>query len=153
MRLLRLLLAPLLFYLHTTFVLGILRGRVTPWISPSRNPGETLPLRTAVQMFWVPGILALGLTALAWWLVSSFLVYLLAIIVGWVIAIPLATGSSRPLKAARMWTEQTPAEDQRLVTAARRLALAAGAVMSGGVGACLRRRVGWPLRAGGRVRA
>ena len=98
-----LLLAPLLFYLHTTFVLGVLRGRVTPWISPSRNP--PLPLRTAVQMFWVPGILALGLTALAWWLVSSFLVYLLAIIVGWVIAIPLATGSSNQLKITTLWAE------------------------------------------------
>ena len=53
-----LLLAPLLFYLHTTFVLGVLRGRVTPWISPSRNP--PLPLRTAVRMFWLPGMAALG---------------------------------------------------------------------------------------------
>ena len=101
-----LLLAPLLFYLHTTFVLGILRGRVTPWISPSRNPGETLPLRTAVQMFWLPGLAALGLTALAWLLVPSFLVCLLAIIVGWGIAIPLATGSSLSMRIPRIWTEQ-----------------------------------------------
>ena len=106
-----LLLAPLLFYLHTTFVLGILRGRVTPWISPSRNPGETLPLRTAMKMFWLPGILALGLTALARWLVPSFLVYLLAIVAGWVIAIPLATGSSRPLEMAALWNERVPNED------------------------------------------
>ncbi len=40
------------------------------WISPSRNP--PLPLRTVAQMFWRPGILALGLTALVWWLVPSF---------------------------------------------------------------------------------
>ena len=118
-RLLRLLLAPLLFYLHTTFVLGLLRGRVTPWISPSRNPGETLPLRTAVRMFWPPGILALGLTALAWWLVPSFLVYLLAIIVGWVIAIPLATGSSRLMRISRIWTERLPVEDSALIDAVR----------------------------------
>jgi membrane glycosyltransferase len=98
-------LRPRLFYLHTTFVLGLLRGRVTPWISPSRNPGETLPLRTAVQMFWLPGLATLGLTALAWWLVLSFLVYLLAIIVGWAIAIPLATGSSRTLKQPQLWTK------------------------------------------------
>jgi membrane glycosyltransferase len=110
-----LLLAPLLFYLHTTFVLGILRGRVTPWISPSRNPGETLPLRTAVQMFWLPGTLALGLTALAWWLVPSFLVYLLAIIVGWAIAIPMAAGSSRSLGNLAIWLELIPVEDIELV--------------------------------------
>ena len=41
-------------------------------------------------MFWLPGISALGPTTLAWWLVPSFLVYLLAIIVGWVMAIPFA---------------------------------------------------------------
>ena len=103
-----LLLAPLLIYLHTTFVLGILRGQVTPWISPSRNPGETLPLRTAVRMFWLPGIAAVGLTALAWWLVPSFLVYLLAIIVGWVFAIPLATGSSQPVRMKALWAERIP---------------------------------------------
>ncbi len=101
-----LLLAPLLIYLHTTFVLGILRGQVTPWISPSRNPGETLPLRTAVRMFWLPGILALGLTALAWWLVPSFLVYLLTIIVGWMLAIPLATWNSMPQKSPPIWSER-----------------------------------------------
>lgn len=111
-----LLLAPLLFYLHTTFVLGILQGRVTPWISPSRNPGETLQLRTAVQMFWRPGILALGLTALAWWLVPSFLVYLLAIIAGWGVAIPLAVGSSRMLKAELPWAERAPDIELGLAT-------------------------------------
>jgi membrane glycosyltransferase len=89
-------------------MLGLLRGRVTPWISPSRNPGGTLPLRTAVRMFWSPGILALGLTALAWWLVPSFLVYLLAIIAGWVFAIPLAAGSSRLMRISRIWNERVP---------------------------------------------
>ena len=108
------LLAPLLFYLHTTFVLGLLRGRVTPWISPSRNPGETLPLRTAVQMFWLPGIAALGLTALAWLIVPSFLVYLLAIIVGWMIAIPLATWNSMPQKTRTIWSKRIPVEDLAL---------------------------------------
>ena len=100
------LLAPLLFYLHTTFVLGILRGKVTPWISPSRNPGETLPLRTAVRMFWLPGIAAVGLTALAGWLVPSFLLYLLAMVVGWVVAIPLATWNSMPQKSPTIWSER-----------------------------------------------
>jgi len=110
------LLAPLLFYLHTTFVLGLLRGRVTPWISPSRNPGETLPLRTAVQMCWLPGIPALGPTALVGWLVPSFLVYLLAIIVRWVLAIPLATESSRTLKAELLWAERAPDIEPGLAT-------------------------------------
>jgi membrane glycosyltransferase len=113
-----LLLAPLLFYLHTTFVLGILRGRVALWISPSRNPGETLPLRTAVQMFWLPGILAVGPTVLAWWFVPSFLVYLLAIIVGWMLAIPLAAGSSWLMRISRIWTARVPAEDSALIDAA-----------------------------------
>jgi len=113
-----LLLAPLLFYLHTTFVLGILRGRVTPWISPSRNPGETLPLRTAVQMFWLPGIAAVGLTALAWWLVPSFLVYLLAIIVGWAIAIPLATACSQRMRVQMLWAGRVPQSDQAFLMVA-----------------------------------
>ena len=56
-----------------------------------------------MRMFWLPGILALGLTALACWLVPSCLVYLLAIIVGWVMAIPLESGSSQPLRRQRMW--------------------------------------------------
>ena len=97
-------------------MLGILRGRVTPWISPSRNPGEILPLRTAVQMFWLPGIAAVGLAALAWWLVPSFLVYLLAIIVGWLIAVPLATRGSRPLEITWLWTERLPEEDLELIS-------------------------------------
>ena len=66
-------------------------------------------------MFWLPGIGALGLTALAWWLVPSFLVYLLAIIVGWVIAIPLATGSSRTLNTLKIWPERIPDADWELL--------------------------------------
>jgi len=54
---------------------------IFPCRHSAQSGGETLPLRTAVQMFWLPGIAAVGLTALAW-LVSSFLVYLLAIIMG-----------------------------------------------------------------------
>ena len=67
-------------------------------------------------MFWLPGILALGLTALAWWLVPSFLVCLLAIIVGWGLAIPLGTGSSQPLKAARLWGDRAPVEDRSFMS-------------------------------------
>ena len=66
-------------------------------------------------MFWQPGIAALGLTALAWWLVPSFLIYLLAIIVGWVLAIPLATGSSSLLRTSTIWSERMPADHEKLV--------------------------------------
>lgn len=109
------LIAPMLFYLHTTFVLGILLGKVTPWISQSRNPGEYLSWRTATKMFWPPGLAAVLLTLLAWHLVPSFLIYLLAIVVGWTIAIPLATGSSQPLRTPTIWSERMPAEDMELV--------------------------------------
>jgi hypothetical protein len=66
-------------------------------------------------MFWLPGILAASLTALAGWLVPSFLVYLLAIMVGWGIAIPMATGSSWFLRISRIWTERVPDEDSELI--------------------------------------
>lgn len=66
-------------------------------------------------MFWLPGVAALGLTALAWWLVPSFLVYLLTIIVSWVIAIPLATGSSRLMRMTKLWAKRMPQSDQTLL--------------------------------------
>jgi hypothetical protein len=55
-------------------------------------------------MFWLPGIATPGLTAMAWWLVPSFLVYLLAIIVGWGIAIPPAYGGPLPLALESLWS-------------------------------------------------
>lgn len=109
------LIAPMLFYLHTTFVLGILLGKVTPWINQSRNPREYLPWRTATKMFWLPGLGAVLLTVLASRLVPSLLIYLLAVVVGWVIAIPLATGSSLLLRWRSFWPDRMPTRDLELV--------------------------------------
>lgn len=48
-----------LFYLHTQFVLGLLAGKMVPWVSQARDPEGGLEWKTATRMFWLPTILRL----------------------------------------------------------------------------------------------
>ena len=53
---LNLLMGPLLFYLHTRFVVEILSGGHVVWRNQSRNPGERVSWASAGRVFWLPSL-------------------------------------------------------------------------------------------------
>jgi membrane glycosyltransferase len=90
------LIAPALFFLHTQFVLGILCGKMVPWVQQSRNPEEGLEWRTAARMFWFPTLLGIVWTWATLKFTPSFMLYLAPILIGWIFSIPIVVFSSSP---------------------------------------------------------
>jgi membrane glycosyltransferase len=83
-----------LFYLHTQFVIGLLCGRMVPWVSQSRNPEEGVEWRTAARLFWLPTVLGLLWLWAAWRYTPSFIIFLIPILIGWILSIPMAVLTS-----------------------------------------------------------
>lgn len=90
------LITPLLSYQHITFVLGILLGKPVQWVSPSRDPNDGLSWRLATRVFWAPTLIALVWIPLFWWLAPGFLIFSGAILIPWLLSIPLAVLNSNP---------------------------------------------------------
>jgi len=99
---LSILISPALFYLHARFVLEILTGGTVQWKGQSRNPLERVSWSTAARTFWPATVLGVLWLALAVTLTPSFLVYLLPIMTGWILSIPLAVATSEPDLVTRL---------------------------------------------------
>ncbi len=91
---LNLLMGPLLFYLHTRFVVEILSGGHVVWRNQSRNPGERVSWASAGRVFWLPSLLGLlGLVA-AHRVGFPLALFILPVTVSWLLSIPLAVLTS-----------------------------------------------------------
>lgn len=93
---LNLLMGPLLFYLHTRFVLEILSGGHVVWKNQSRNPAERVSWTSAARVFWLPSLFGLLGLAAAWRVGFPLAVFILPVTVSWLLAIPLAVLTSDP---------------------------------------------------------
>ncbi len=93
---LNLLLGPLLFYLHTRFVLEILSGGHVIWRNQSRNPSERVSWASAARMFWLPSILGLLGLAAVHRIGFPLAIFILPVTVSWLLAIPLTVLTSDP---------------------------------------------------------
>jgi len=89
------LVSPALLYLHARFVVGILAGRRVQWKHQSRDPNQDIDWRTAASLLWVPTVLGVVWLVMAAQYMSGFLMFLLPILTGWILAIPVAVLSSR----------------------------------------------------------
>ena len=90
------LISPALLYLHARFVLGILVGRRVQWKHQSRDPNQDLDWPTAVSLLWAPTVLGVVWLVIGTQYMSGFLIFLLPLLTGWILSIPIAVLSSRP---------------------------------------------------------
>jgi membrane glycosyltransferase len=88
------LLAPTMAYLHTRFVLGVLRGQVVQWTAQERDDVAT-PFAVAAKRH--AGTTALGLVwgVVAWYATPSLFPWLLPFLIGLVLSIPLSWFTSK----------------------------------------------------------
>lgn len=93
---LSMLISPVLLYLHACFVIGILCRRRVQWKHQSRDPNESLDWKTAVRLFWLPTILGSAWLIIGVQHMPGFLIFLLPILIGWLLSIPVAVLTSRP---------------------------------------------------------
>jgi membrane glycosyltransferase len=93
---LNLLIGPVIFYLHTRFIVEILSGRHVVWKNQSRNPRERVSWATAARVFWLPSVLGLLGAAAAWRVSFPLTLLILPVPVSWLLSIPLAVLTSDP---------------------------------------------------------
>ena len=97
------LLAPILMLFHSGFVLTILLGRPTPWLSPSRQDSAT-SWREAFRRHAL-ATLAMGASGVAlYYFLPDFFYWMLPVLLGPVLAIPISVYSSR--RALGGWARQ-----------------------------------------------
>ena len=99
---LNLLLGPLIFYLHTRFVLEILTGGHVTWKNQRRDPREGVTWRDACRVFWIPTLLGILAMLVALELGFPVTLFLLPVAAAWFLSIPLAVWSANPLLGEKL---------------------------------------------------
>ncbi len=95
------LVAPLLMYLHAVFVVTILAGRSVGWLPQDREDGR-LRLRDVAMPLLPPTLIGIAWAALTLIYVPAFFWWMLPVIVGLTISIPLTIYSSSPALGRRL---------------------------------------------------
>jgi membrane glycosyltransferase len=90
------LLAPVFLYFHAKFVLFSLLRKNVEWHAQRRNGGDALDWREAGRVFWLPTLLGLAAGLVTWWLTPGYFFWLLPIVLGWLVVIPLTTCVADP---------------------------------------------------------
>jgi membrane glycosyltransferase len=93
---LSLLVAPLLFYLHLRTVLELLVGQCVPWEAQKRHANDPISWVAAARVFAIPTVIGGVWLALGVLYAPNFLLYLLPVTIGWILAVPIAVLTSRP---------------------------------------------------------
>ncbi len=83
------LVAPVFLFFHAKFVLFSLLGKKVEWHTQQRACGEGIGWREAGEVFGLTTVLGLAFGALSWWLTPGYFLWLLPIVLGWLVAIPL----------------------------------------------------------------
>src|SRR5580700_4351723 len=87
--------APVLIWFHTRFVLRNIAGKTVTWHTQTRDGGAGPRWLDIVGEYWPLPVVATGLGAVAWWIAPSYLAWVSPILLGLLLAIPVAQFSGR----------------------------------------------------------
>ena len=87
--------APVLIWFHTRFVLRNIAGKTVTWHTQTRDGGAGPRWLDIVCEYWPLPVVAAGLGAVAWWIAPSYLAWVSPILLGLLLAIPVAQFSGR----------------------------------------------------------
>src|ERR1700730_930037 len=87
--------APVMVWFHTRFVLRNIAGQTVTWHTQTRDGGAGPGWMEIVGEYWPLPISGVALGALAWWIAPSYLAWLSPMLIGLLLAIPVARLSGR----------------------------------------------------------
>src|ERR1700736_4243774 len=87
--------APVLIWFHTRFVLRNIAGKTVTWHTQTRHGGAEPRWLDIVGEYWPLPLVGAGLGAVAWWIAPSYLAWVSPILLGLLLAIPIAQLSGR----------------------------------------------------------
>jgi membrane glycosyltransferase len=87
--------APVLVWFHTRFVFRNIGGQTVTWHTQTRDGGAAPRWMEIIREYWPLPIAGVGIGALAWWIAPSYLAWLSPMLIGLLLAVPIAKLSSR----------------------------------------------------------
>jgi membrane glycosyltransferase len=87
--------APVLIWFHTKFVLRNIAGQTVVWHTQTREGGKGPRWSEIVHEYWPLPIVGVTLGVLAWWIAPTYLAWVSPLLIGLVLAIPVAQFSGR----------------------------------------------------------
>jgi membrane glycosyltransferase len=87
--------APVLIWFHTKFVLRNIAGQTVVWHTQTREGGKGPRWSEIVREYWLLPIVGVTLGMLAWWIAPTYLAWVSPLLIGLVLAIPVAQFSGR----------------------------------------------------------
>jgi membrane glycosyltransferase len=87
--------APVLIWFHTRFVLRNIAGQTVVWHTQTREGGKGPRWSEIVREYWILPIVGVTLGVLAWWIAPTYLAWISPLLIGLVLAIPVAQFSGR----------------------------------------------------------
>ena len=87
--------APVLIWFHTKFVMRNIAGQTVVWNTQTREGGTGPHWSEIVREYWPLPVAGVTLGALAWWIAPTYLAWVSPLLIGLVLAIPVAQFSGR----------------------------------------------------------
>ena len=87
--------APVLIWFHTKFVMRNIAGQTVVWNTQTREGGTGPRWSEIVREYWPLPVAGVTLGALAWWIAPTYLAWVSPLLIGLVLAIPVAQFSGR----------------------------------------------------------
>jgi len=82
--------APVLVWFHTRFVLRNLAGKTVVWNTQTRESAGGPSWNEVVREYWPLPMIGIAFSVLAWWISPNYLFWLSPLLVGLILAIPVA---------------------------------------------------------------
>jgi membrane glycosyltransferase len=103
------LIAPIMVWFHTRFVFRNLGGQTVTWNTQTREGGVGPGWATTLSEYWPLPVSGIALGLCAWWISPGYFLWLLPILIGLWLAVPLAllSGRSGLLKNFFLTPEET----------------------------------------------
>jgi membrane glycosyltransferase len=103
------LVAPIMVWFHTRFVFRNLGGQTVTWHTQTREGGEGPGWAATLSEYWPLPVSGIGLGLFGWWISPGYFLWLLPILLGLWLAVPLAllSGRSGLLKNFFLTPEET----------------------------------------------
>jgi membrane glycosyltransferase len=118
------LIAPVMMIFQSSAVGGILLGRDAGWQVQRRDDGE-VPLREVVRKYLVPTLFGVGMAVSAYAVSLPLLLWMAPVIIGLLLAVPIATLTSAGGGASRLFGTPEQTAPPRVLLRANELAKAA----------------------------
>jgi membrane glycosyltransferase len=118
------LIAPVMMIFQSSAVGEILLGRDAGWQVQRRQDGE-VPLREVVRKYFVPTLFGVGMAISAYAVSLPLLLWMAPVIIGLLLAVPIATLTSATGNASRLFATPEQTASPRVLVRANELAAAA----------------------------